>query len=251
LEAEAIVDTLGVTPIAFVAIFVAVFAGALVQGAIGFGLNLIAAPVIAVYQPEVLPAAAIILALPMTLGSALRERSGIDHAAVLWTTLGRLPGVAAGAWIVSRLSAETLALLIGASVILAVAMSVASLSVEINRRSQAAVGFLGGLLGTASSIGGPPMALLYQGEPGPVVRATLGATFLVGSALSLAALGAAGEVIPLHWRFGAAMVPAVLLGLFASRFTHSMLDAGWLRPCVLGFCALAGSVVVVRGFSSL
>ena len=248
---DPILEALGVSLAGFVAIFAAVFVGALVQGSIGFGLNLIAVPAIAVHQPAALPAAAIILALPMTLGSALREHTQIDRVAVLWTTLGRLPGVVLGAWIVSRLSPEALSLVIGGSILFAVVMSVTSLSISIDRSSQAAAGFLGGLMGTASSIGGPPMALLYQGEPGPTVRATLGAAFLVGSGLSLAALGVAGEVEPFHWRFGAAMVPAVLLGLFASRFFHARLDAGWLRPCVLGFSALAGFGVVIRGVLSL
>lgn len=244
-------EALDLSVAGFLAIFLAVFLGALVQGAIGFGLNLVAVPVIAVYQPAVLPAAPIIFALPMTLGSALRERAHIDSAAVFWTTVGRLPGVVLGAWIVSALTPEALSLLIGGIVVLAVLMSVASIRVSIDRRSQSIVGFLGGLMGTASSIGGPPMALLYQREPGPRVRATLGATFLVGTALSIAALGAAGEVETMHWRFGAAMVPAVLLGLGASRSLHGWLDGGWLRPCVLAFSALAGSGVVLRGILAL
>jgi uncharacterized membrane protein YfcA len=248
---DPILEALGVTPIGFVAIFAAVFVGALVQGSIGFGLNLIAVPAIAVYQPAVLPAAAIILALPMTLGSALRERTHIDPPAVLWVTLGRLPGVILGAWVVSRLAPESLSLVIGGIVVVAVIMSVTSISISIDRRSQAVVGFLGGLMGTTSSVGGPPMALLYQNEPGPTVRATLGATFLVGLVLSLVALGVVGEVSTLHWRFGGAMMPAVLLGLFVSRFAHAWLDAGWLRPCVLGFSALAGIGVVIRGLGSL
>ncbi len=248
---DSILEALNVTATGFVAIFAAVASGALVQGSIGFGLNLIAVPVIAVYQPAALPAAGIILALPMTLGSALREYTHIDHAAVLWTTLGRLPGVVLGAWVVSRLTPDALSLLVGGVVVFAVLISMVSITLTIDRSSQAAAGFLGGLMGTASSIGGPPMALLYQSEPGPRVRATLGAAFLVGTGISLAALGAVGEVAAFHWQFGGAMVPAVLLGLFASRFSHSWLDRGWLRPGVLVFSALAGIGVIVRGLSSL
>ena len=91
------------------------------------------------------------------------------------------------------------------------------------------------------------MALLYQNRSGPVMRSTLGATFLIGTLLSLLALGIAGQVEAFHWQFGGALVPAVLLGLFASRFLHGWLEAGWLRPCVLGFAALAGISVLLRG----
>ena len=204
----------------FLVIFGMVFVGALVQGSIGFGLNLVAVPFIAIYQPAVLPASAILFAVPMTLGSALREHTHIDRAAVFWVTVGRLPGVVLGAWTVSVLDAETLSLLIGGIVVLSVLMSAVSASIPIHAGSQATVGFLGGVLGTASSIGGPPMALLYQRQPGPVVRSTLGAAFLVGTVLSIAALAAAGEVTALHCRLAIAMLPAVLLGLFVSRYSH-------------------------------
>ena len=133
-------EALDLSAVGFLAIFLAVFVGALVQGAIGFGLNLVAVPVIAVYQPAVLPAAPIIFALPMTLGSALRERAHIDSSAVFWTTMGRLPGVVLGAWVVSILTPEALSLVIGGIVVLAVLMSVASIRISIDRRSQSIVG---------------------------------------------------------------------------------------------------------------
>ena len=79
------------------------------------------------------------------------------------------------------------------------------------------------------------------------MRSTLGAAFLVGTGFSFGALLLAGEVQALHWKLGLATVPAVLAGLFASRAFHGFLDRGWLRPCVLVLCGLAGLGVVVDG----
>ncbi len=248
---EALLDALGLSATAFAVVFGVTFVGAVVQGSIGFGLNLIVAPTIAVFRPEALPAASIILAMPMTFGSAWRESAHIDRTAILWTTVGRLPGVALGLWIVKALDAEALATAIGAMVVFAVLMSVAAPRIAIHPASQAGAGLLGGIMGTASSIGGPPLALLYQHSPGPVVRSTLGAAFLVGTGITLAALIAADEVNALHWRLGLAMVPAVLLGLFASKALHGWLDRGWLRPCVLAVCGLAGAAVVWDGLARL
>jgi len=180
---ESLPDALGLSAAGLAVCVGFVFLGALVQGAIGFGLNLVAVPAIAALRPDVLPAAAILFALPMTLGSALREHAHVDRPAVVWTTVGRLPGVALGAWVVRLLAPETLALVIGGMVLGGVAMSLASPALRVDRRTQTFVGLLSGLMGTAPSIGGPPVALLYQRHPGPVVRSTLGAIFLVGTVM--------------------------------------------------------------------
>jgi uncharacterized membrane protein YfcA len=244
---ERVFELIHLTPGGFALVSATVFVGATIQGSVGFGLNLIAVPVVAIVQPAALPAAMIIMAIPMTAGSAALEHGHIDRTGVLWTTLGRLPGVAVGAWVVSVLAPHTLALVTGGFVVLAAAMSAASPPLRIGRRSCTIAGFVGSVMGTASSIGGPPIALLYQNEPGPVLRSTLGATFLIGTAMSLTALVIAGQVAGWHWLLGLALMPSVSLGLYAGRWFHHWLETGWLRPCVLAFAFLTGSVVLLRG----
>lgn len=240
-------DALPVSLPAFLALFASVVLGALIQGSIGFGLNVIAAPVAAVVQPDALPAAMILMSLPMSAGSAWRERPHIDRKGVTWTTLGRLPGIALGTFIVSRLEPESLARWIGGMVVVASLMSVSATRLSISAGPSALVGAVAGVMGTTSSMGGPPIALLYQREPGPVLRATLGATFLIGSILSLMALACAGHVARWHFLLGLALTPAVAIGLIASRVFHARVDAGWLRPCVVGLASLAGLGVMLRG----
>jgi uncharacterized membrane protein YfcA len=241
-----VTELLHVSAAGFAVIFASAILGAVIQGSIGFGLNLIVVPVAAIVQPAALPAAMIIMALPMTAGSALREQTHIDRAGVLWTTLGRLPGVAIGAWVVSVLSPDTLSIVIGGFVVLAASMSAFSPPFRVTPGSAGFAGLVGGVMGTASSIGGPPVALLYQNEPGPVMRSTLGATFLIGTLMSLGALVVAGQVEGWHGWLGLALMPGVGIGLYASRWLHGWLDAGWLRPCVLGFAALSGFGVLLH-----
>ena len=42
------------------------------------------------------------------------------------------------------------------------------------------------------------------------------------------------------------LLPAMALGLWASRFTATRLDGRWLRPAVLAFAALAGVAALLR-----
>ena len=50
-----------------------------------------------------------------------------------------------------------------------------------------------GFASTVSSVGGPPMAVVYANEAGPVIRGTLSFIFVIGGAMSLAALIAVGS----------------------------------------------------------
>jgi uncharacterized protein len=246
---QTLLDALPVSLPIFLVLFVSVALGALVQGTIGFGLNVIVAPVAAILQPDALPAAMIVMSLPMTAGSAFRERAHIDREGVVFATLGRLPGVVLGGLVVSRLEPEALARWIGGVVVIASLMSLSSARIPITALSTALVGSLAGLMGTTSSIGGPPLALLYQRQPGPVVRSTLGAAFLIGSSLSLTALALANRVHAWHWTLGLALTPAVAIGLVLSRGLHVHVDAGWLRPAIVALASLAGLAVMLRGLA--
>jgi uncharacterized protein len=227
----------------------AVLAGAFVQGTVGFGVNLLAAPVLALVEPDALPATLILVALPLAFGMLVREHGATDWMGLRWLVVGRLPGTALGALVVATLPADGLAAVIGALVLLAVAMSVVAPPLPVTRGSALAVGAISGAMGTASSIGGPPPALLYQHHPGPVLRSTTAALFVVGTTLSTAALAVAGEVGWDHIALALALTPAVASGLLLSRLLGHRIDAGWLRPAVLVVAAVAGAATLLRGLT--
>ncbi|MCZ7525254.1 MAG: sulfite exporter TauE/SafE family protein [Acidimicrobiia bacterium] len=229
-----------------VAAMAAALAGGLVQGSVGFGLNLVAVPVVALVAPDALPTALILLALPMTVLMARRERHALDRRGFVWITMGRLPGTVLGAWIVAVVSGDALLGLVGAVVVVAVVMSMTSPPVAVTRPTALIAGLASGVMGTATAIGGPPLALLYQHRDGPTLRSTLASAFLVGIAMSLTALALAGEVDRDQVGLALALAPAMLAGLWASRLTTRWLDARWLRPAVLGFAAVTGVVAILR-----
>jgi uncharacterized membrane protein YfcA len=225
----------------------AVLAGAFVQGSVGFGVNILAAPVLALLDPDALPATLILAALPLAVGMLVREHGHVDPEGLRWLLVGRLPGTALGALVVATLPTDGLAAAIGALVLVAVAMSALAPPLAVTPTSALAVGALSGVMGTASSIGGPPPALLYQHHPGPVLRSTTAALFVVGTTLSALALAVAGEVGWADVRLAVALVPAIAGGLLLSRLLAGHIDAGWLRPAVLVVAAVAGTATLLRG----
>ena len=106
---------------------------------------------------------------------------------------------------------------------------------------------LSGLTGTISSIGGPPMALLYQDAAGARLRSTLSGYFVVGAIMSLAALAAVGRFGMTELRLGALLLPGAIVGFFISSRAAAITDrASATRVLVLTVSAAAGVAVILR-----
>lgn len=229
-----------------VALALALAAGALVQSTVGLGQGLLAAPVMALLAPELMPGSMLLLVLLLpllTLGEGWRQ---VDVRGLAWAMPARVPGTVLGAWLVTRWDAAALGLAIGVMVLLAVGLSGSGRGVRLGRGTLLGAGFLSGVAGTVASIGGPPLALLYQHRPLPVIRQTLAVYFLLGAALSLLALGVGGE---LRWHqvaVAAALTPAVLVGVLAARVSRRGLPQRLVRRVVLVVCAVSALVLIVR-----
>lgn len=225
---------------------VAVVIGACIQGSLGFGLGLVAAPVLVMLDPSLIPSVVLGMGVPLTFLVAWRERASLDLRRVSWAMAGRVPGTVLGSIAVLALSDRWLAGLFAGALLLAVVASVAGFGLEPSDRTMFGAGLGSGFMGTATSVGGPPMALLLQRERGPELRASLAAFMAFGSTISLIALIAIGEFDRHALAVTAVLVPAVLGGFAASRWTNPILDRGYTRPAVLTFAALSALSILVR-----
>jgi len=221
-------------------------AGAVVQGAIGFGYALVVVPALLLVAPGAVPAAPLLLALPMVLAMAVRERRAIDRPVAARLVAGRVPGTVLGAAVVSAVAVDTITVLVGVSLLLTVALSTLATDVRPRPPAQLAVGFASGLMGTVASLGGPIMGLALQSRPAPELRATLATAFAAGVVLSLAALAVAGEVAGQAVAIALVLAPATLLGLRGGQRVASRLAGTPLRPAVLAFAAAGGTVAIAE-----
>ena len=226
---------------------VAVFAGAVIQGSIGFGFSLTAVPTLALVRPEAVPVTILCLAIPMTGFMALNERHDINLPAFAWITGGRIPGTVVGAGLLAVVADNSLARFLGIFIILAVATSFVGPSFRPTRIAQLSGGVASGIMSTAAALGGPPLALVNQRSSGPKLRSTLALSFLVGIIMSLAVLIVTNHVAAWHFYLALKLLPALILGLFTSHWVANLLDERWLRPVVLGFAAFSGLFVLVLG----
>lgn len=233
------------TDIILIAVLVMALA-ATVQGSVGFGANMIGAPVLALLDPDLVPGPIFIAAGTLTFATALRESDDVDWAVVRSATAGRIPGAIVGAFVLAAVTDRSLRLIVGITILIAVALSSGIIRIRDNRATHVGAGLVSGFGATTSAIGGPPMALTLQHRSGPALRATMGAYFAIGTAITLPAIAAAGRLGRSELLAGIALVPGVLVGFIASGPLRRHVDAGRVRPLVLGIAGLAAAVLITR-----
>lgn len=227
-------------------IAIAVLLGAVVQGLIGLGVALVASPVIVLMDPSLMPGTMIICGAVLPLMTLISEHDDIDWRGLAWAFPWRFVGTAIGGWLVATASPDALGLMVGVFVLVAVTLSLVSWRATPNPVALSIGALVSGIGGTATSVGGPPMALIYQHQRPSMLRSTLAFYFLVSSCVSLIALSLYGELGQAEIRAGLLLLPFVALGFMGSLYLRKRLDAERVRPLVLAVSGVSAVILIVR-----
>jgi uncharacterized membrane protein YfcA len=234
-------------PVAWLACSIAMAAAVLTQRATGGAFGMVVAPFVALTAPVYMPGGVLLASLIVT---ALCLR--LPLGAIAWRELspmlvGRVAGAAAAAGLVMLApDPAAMAVLVALSVLAGVGLSLAGLRADLSPRNLLAAGALSGLTGTLTSVGAPPIMLLYQHRAAAAARPTLNAYFLLGVALSLAVLALGGR---LGWSdavFVLSMLPAMALGFALAPAFLRRLGTRSLRPLVLALATCASLLILLR-----
>lgn len=234
-----------VSTAAFVALGLTIAISAFIQGATGLGFAMISAPVIALVDASLIPIVLLVLMVPLNGYIAYRERHALDWRGAGWVSVGRVTGTFGGLWILLAVTGRGVSLLIGWTIVAAVAIAIVSPAFTPSRSALGVVGALSGVTETATGVGGPPVALAYQHSPGPTLRSTMALTFLIGEIVSLIVLAFTGIVEASTLVMSLWLLPFLILGAGLSALVHHRLDGPLLRWLVLGFSGAAGIVVLL------
>lgn len=224
--------------------------GALLQGSIGFGLAVVAAPILLLLNEAFVPGPTLFAAMLLVVLMALRERRSVIVGDIGLAVFGRFVGMLPAVYAISILPKAVYELLFSVLVLLMVLLSATGQHLPPNRINVFIAGILSGFVGTISSVGGPVMALVYQNESGPSIRATLGAIFTLGSLVSLIGLWWVGRFGAIELALGLLLLPGVLIGFALSRYTKGYIDRAGTRPVVLLVAALSAVAVMLRALSA-
>ncbi|CAM2787010.1 putative membrane transporter protein [Vibrio mytili] len=226
-----------------------IFLGSFVQTAIGFGLAVVAAPLLMLWAPEYVPAPICLVALFISILNAMKHRSSVEIGGLKMALIGRVPGSVAGGLILSFVSTQALTLWIGFLVLFAVIVSVLPFRIEPTPRRMTFAGFFSGLFGTSAAIGGPPMALLLQHQDANKLRGNLSAFFVASSILSLLVQIPAGYFKLHHIIITIPLLPAAALGYWLAIKTTQSLPKEKVRLSALLLCFVSGITAVIQGLS--
>ena len=232
-----------------IAIALVVAAAAVVQVGLGMGFGLTAAPLLALIDPSLVPAPTLFLGMLTAAWAARAEYRSVQWSEVGLAVIGRLAGVAGGAAVLLVLvDRKTFTLIFGLLIAAAVVLSASGLRLHFTRPRLLAMGAASGLLGTLTSIGAPPIALIYQDRPATKARPTLSAFFAIGCAISLAGLFVSGWA---GWNdvvLAGLMLPPMLAGLLIARLLKGRFDRRY-RPALLAISGIAALMLIARGFA--
>lgn len=230
----------------YVLLGVLILLGTIAQGTIGFGLGTIATPIIAFIRPDLLPTIILILAFFIASYTLLKNRAETDWKVVGISSVSRIPGSLCGAWTLASLSQTGLQVFIGCAVIFAMSLSWLGWTPEYRTRNTMVAGVASGFLGTTTSIGGPPMALVMKRFNPARIRGTLAATFVVGCVISLSVLGFSGHITVHQVWVALAYLPLAVAGLFIANRLNKKIDAALLNKLVVIIAVSASLALIVQ-----
>jgi uncharacterized membrane protein YfcA len=149
-------------PTIIIIIILAVLAGGLVKGTLGFGMPMVALPIIAFIVPPT--TAMILLCAPIFLTNFLqiKFRQGVSSYRFLPMFLCLIIGLIIGARLILEIDVKTITQIIAVSIIFAALVNCFGIKIKnINKNHEntitSLIGFGSGILGGLSTFYGPPM----------------------------------------------------------------------------------------------
>ena len=228
-----------------------IFGAHVVFGLAGFGVGLVAMA----FLPFLMaPATAVVLmtvfAMIFTIVLFVPLRRDFSPRAIGGLLLGSVLGTPAGVWILAVAPAEVVNRLIGAMLIVVVAVEFAGRFPRLRARGwDVGAGVLSGVIGGAVGLPGPPVVVYAatQSWPPRAFKANLQAYFIVNQGVIVLAYGLSGlltaDVIRLT---GVYLVPA-LAGTLCGMALFDRVDPVKFRRFVFVLLLASGIALLLRG----
>jgi uncharacterized membrane protein YfcA len=217
----------------------------------GFGFALVMTPLLAVaWDVKSAVVTSVVLSTLALLPLLVEVRAHVPLPRAAMLVLGSFAGIPLGVLILQQLNSDALQVLVAATVIVAALLLYFRSAAETGpdtRAGQLATGFLSGVVGGSTSMGGPPIVLYLLGREREVApfRATLLAFFLPGSLMQIAILAGVGRITGDVLVLVAAALPAVVAGLLAGAWLRRHVQPERFRAVVVAVLVATSAGVLL------
>ena len=222
--------------------------GCWIQTALGFGMAVVAAPIIVLIEPRWVPVVLTFTALPLCAINAWNQRDALEIRSIIIPVITRIPGTICGAFLLLYLDTKGLRIMVSLCVLLAVVFTAFSGKFTATPLRLGWAAFFSGITGTTTSIGGPPMALVMQHGHPRTVRANISLFFTWGCIVSIIGYAAAGLLTVRLLMESLSFLPCMLVGFYYGIKLRDYVDGDRFRPLVLGLCTLAALIALTGAF---
>jgi len=243
---------MGAVTLAWAAGALVVFVASFVMGLTGFGIALVAMA----FLPYVMtPADAIVLltiyAFVFSIVVVVQLRRDVTPRALVDLCAGTLVGAPLGVWVLASLPVSLLNRLIGAVLVLVVALEFRrALPERLEGRGWGlGAGFLAGLVGGAVGTPGPPVIVYAttQGWGPRTMKANIMGFFVLNQGVTLVGYWWAGLLTAPVVTLTAALAAPALAGVALGVALFGRLDPVRFRRVVFALLLVSGLVLLIRG----
>ncbi len=225
----------------------AVTLGIGIQAWIGLGFGLLSAPLLYLISPDYVPGPILLLGFILSALVIIKNRQEMNWTRTLPATLARIPGSWCGAVLLALLPQNLLSIVFGTVLLLAIWVTASRIQLKMTPLSLSTAGFFSGLLGTATSVGGPPMAMVYQNSDRITTRNDLSLFFLLSTPISILMLALNGLFDMQTIYLTLPLLPGVLLGYFLAGLLTKYFANVAIKPLIIGLSTLAATSVLLKG----
>lgn len=245
-----------ITPVNIIALSLIIFFASVVRGFTGFGLALVAVPLIQFLMP--VTDTAVFIAIINAIFSILYFRR--SREAIKGQPLGRMAlwtgvGVAAGTLILKFINPAYIQLIWGVLIILIVAALVRGLEFRIRSDANAMTlsGLLGGVLAGATGITGPPVAIILSSMKTPKEKfnAIISVFIFFAVTYALVFYLISGLVRTETFLLALCSIPALLAGLHTGDRLVSRISQQTFTRLVYIVLILMGIITLLKGAKAL
>jgi uncharacterized membrane protein YfcA len=225
-----------------------VFIAALLQGVSGLGFAMVSAPIAVLYFPELVPGPLLFLGSGLALLGALREFRSINWGSAGALMSGRAIGTLVAGLTLSILPTTLFSIVFALLILAGVGLSYAGWRIEASVPNMILAGVASGLMGTITSSGAPPYAIVMQHVAPDRMRATVSSVFFAGALLSLVTLAFVGRFSLAQLWLGIFLLPVMTAGFLASNPLTRIAPRAVLRQFLLALSGLGALGILARAW---